>query len=67
MKGIVGFLIGFFELFIAVAIIIALLGAIVSLDVVFKVAGGIGLIWFVRHLIKSLKAHNVNDPHWLLP
>lgn len=67
MEGLKGFVIGFVELIIAVAIIIALVGAIVSLDVVFKVAGGIGLIWFVRHLVKSVKGHDVNDPHWLLP
>lgn len=60
MTGLIGFLKGFASMLMAAILFIALIGAVVSADIVFKVAGILGLgVWGVI-FFRSLKHHNVD-------
>lgn len=60
MEGLIGFLKGFASIFMAAAIVIGLIGAIVSTDVVFKVAGVAGLLVWLVILIRTFKHHDIS-------
>lgn len=60
MNGIIGFLKGFASIVMAAAILIGLIGAIVSTDVVFKVAGVAGLLVWLVILIRTFKHHDIS-------
>lgn len=68
MEGIKGFIKGVASMAMATILIIALVGAILSTDMFFKVAGVLGLgIWAVI-AFRSLKHHDVsgkNHNNWL--
>lgn len=68
MTGFIGFLKGAASMLMAAILFIALIGAVVSADVVFKIAGILGLgIWGVI-FFRSLKRHNVDGTghnNWL--
>ena len=68
MEGLIGFLKGFVSMLFAAIIIVGLIGAIVSTDVVFKVAGIAGLLVWLVILVKTFKHHDVsgkNHNNWL--
>lgn len=60
MEGLIGFLKGFASIVMAAAILIGLIGAIVSTDVVFKVAGVAGLLVWLVILIRTFKHHDIS-------
>ena len=60
MEGLIGFLKGFVSMLFAAIIIVGLIGAIVSTDVVFKVAGVAGLIVWLVILIRTMKHHTID-------
>ena len=60
MNSFVQFLKGFASMAMAVVLFVALIGAVVSTDIVFKIAGILGLgIWGVI-FFRSLKHHNIS-------
>ncbi len=60
MNGFLGFLKGFASIAMAVVIIIGLVGAAVSADIVFKVCGIAGLIVWLIICGRSLRAHSAD-------
>lgn len=63
-----GFVLGFLSMLMAVIIAIGLVGAIVSADIVFKVAGIAGLLIWAIIVGRSLKNHSVDGKghrNWL--
>ena len=68
MEGLIGFLKGFASVAMAVIVLIGLIGAAMSADVVFKVAGIAGLIIWLVIVGRSFKHHDVsgkNHNNWL--
>ena len=68
MEGLIGFLKGFASVAMAVIILVGLVGAAMSADIVFKVAGIAGLIIWLVIAGRSFKHHSVdgkNHNNWL--
>lgn len=60
MNGLIGFLKGFGSIAMAVIVLIGLVGAAMSADIVFKVCGIAGLIVWLVICARSLKSHSVD-------
>jgi len=60
MEGLLGFLKGFASVAMAVIVLIGLVGAALSADIVFKVCGIAGLVIWLVICGRSFKAHSVD-------
>ena len=60
MEGLLGFLKGFASVAMAVIVLIGLVGAALSADIVFKVCGIAGLVIWLVICGRSFKGHSVD-------